>query len=72
MGQGGIPMLAETGISKLLEDLGSGAHGCADDIRRIAPEVLAGGPFTEISDIYSFACLGDGRYYSLSIKSQSK
>lgn len=66
IGPESLPILAESGVSKLLADLDLASHGCAEDVRRIAPEVLNGGPFTAASDIYAFACLGDGGYCLLS------
>lgn len=60
IGHDGGPILSEAGVSQLFEDLQLGTYGYADDVRRIAPEVLAGGPFTASSDIYAFACLAAG------------
>lgn len=62
MDANGIPVLSESGVSKLHEDLLLGPYGYADDVRRMAPEVLAGGPFTKPSDVYAFACMGLGTY----------
>lgn len=61
IGEDGIPILAESGIPQLIEDLRLGSYGHADDVRLLAPEVLAGGPFTTASDVYAFACIGFGK-----------
>lgn len=34
-----------------------GSYGDPDDVRRTAPEVMAGGKFSSASDVYSFGCL---------------
>lgn len=49
--------LSEVGLSDLLEESQLGSYGDPDDVRRIAPEVLAGGDFSPESDIYSLGCL---------------
>lgn len=62
--EAGNPVITDVGIHDFLHKHQLSTFGNSDDVRRLAPELWYGGPFTAASDVYAFGCLALGKLYS--------